>query len=127
MNKAKYLGLVFLLPVILYPLKIDHFQDIWIWYYLPFAFCYSVYVWFKPTENISKYIIFTPIAFLIFFISGFTIQIAISEGVNSALEFLPIMLIFAIPFSFVTGLIYVLLALLILKAFESLGYGLKNS
>ncbi|MDR8523184.1 hypothetical protein [Shewanella fidelis] len=127
MNKAKYLALVYLLPVILYPLKVDHFQDIWIWYYLPFAMFYAAYVWFKPTENITKYIIFTPVAFLVFFIIAFSAQIAFSKGLSAALEFIPVMLLFAVPFGFAAGVIYVLLALLILKGFVKFGLELKNS
>jgi len=127
MNKAKYLAVVYLLPVLLYPLKVDHFQDIWIWYYLPFAIFYSAYVWFKPTENITKYIIITPVAFLLFFIIAFSVQIVFSKGLSAVLEFIPIMLLFAVPIGFAVGLIYVLVALLILKGFVKYGLELKKS
>ncbi|MCF6437788.1 hypothetical protein [Pseudoalteromonas sp. MMG022] len=127
MNKAIYLGLVYLLPTILYPLKVDHFHDIWIWYYLPFAAFYAIYVWYKPTENITKYIIFTPVAFSMFFVVAFSTHIALAKGVATAFEFLPVMLMFALPFGFIVGAVYVLLALLLLQGLVKLGYEFKNS
>lgn len=127
MNKAKYLTLVYLLPIILYPLEVDHFQGIWIWYYIPFAIFFGTYVWFKPTENITKYIILTPLAFLVFFITAFSVQVSFSQGLNAALEFIPVILLFAAQIGLVAGVIYVLLALLILKGLVKLGLELNNS
>ncbi len=35
MNKALFLAIVFLLPVISVLVPMDHFQDIWVWLYAP--------------------------------------------------------------------------------------------
>ena len=127
MNKALYLGLVYLLPVFSYFIPVDHFQLIWLYYYVPFGALYAVYIWFKPTENITKYIFLTPPAFLVFLTLVLLIPYIFSSGINAALEFLPVLLIFAIPFGFVIGAIYVTLALILLKGFQKFGISLYSN
>lgn len=127
MNKALYLSIVFLLPIIFYPLGLNYLQDIWIWYYVPFGAVYAIYVWIKPTENITKYIVATPLVFLLVLFPGILVPYGFNSGVGAAFEFLPVMLIVAIPIGFITGLLYVVLALLILKGFVKFGYGFQNS
>ncbi|NUZ12198.1 hypothetical protein HUZ36_15540 [Pseudoalteromonas sp. McH1-7] len=127
MNKALYLSIVFLLPIIFYPIGLSHFQDIWIWYYVPFGAVYATYIWFKPTGNITNYIVATPLVFLLVLFIGVFVPYGFNSGIGAAFEFLPVMLIVTIPIGFITGLLYVVLALLILKGFVKFGYGFQNS
>ena len=83
---------------------------------------------FNGLDSKYKIIIFAVfVVFLVFFIIAFSAQIAFSNGLSAALEFIPVMLLFAVPFGFAAGVIYVLLALLILKGFVKFGLELKNS
>ncbi|MCF6442937.1 hypothetical protein L1077_26290 [Pseudoalteromonas luteoviolacea] len=125
MNKAKYLAVVYLLPVFIYLLNVDGFQIIWIWYYFPFALFYAIYVWFKPTEKITKYIIITPLVFFVFFIFVVSIQLVLSKGISVALEIMPVIFLFALIFGVISGVVYVLIALLILKGFVDFGLEFK--
>lgn len=127
MNKALYLGIVYSLPIIFYPLGLSHFQDIWIWYYIPFGFFYAIYIWLKPSCDITKYIISAPLVFIVILFLGVLIPIGLEGGAGAVLEVLPVMLIFSIPVGFIAGLMYVAVALLILKVFSKFGFGVQDS
>ena len=122
MNKAIYLALIYLSPALSLLAPVDHFQAIWLVYYVPFALAYAIYVWFKPTENLTKYIFYTPPLFLLFILIAILLPYGVNSGFNSVLEFLPAFLIIAIPFGFIIGAIYVILALLLLKGLERAGF-----
>ena len=122
MNKAIYLALIYLSPALSLIVPVEHFQAIWFIYYVPFALAYAIYVWFKPTENLTKYIFYTPPLFLLFILIAILLPYGVNSGFNSVLEFLPAFLIIAIPFGFIIGAIYVILALLLLKGLERAGF-----
>ncbi|MBQ4829983.1 hypothetical protein [Alteromonas sp. MMG017] len=127
MNKLIYLALVYSLPLFSLLVPFDHFQPIWIFYYLPFALIYATYIWFKPSKDITKYIFYTPGWFLLFLTLAILIPYSYKSGVEAALEFLPVLLIVAIPFGFVIGIIYITVALVLLKGFEKYGFNLHGN
>ncbi|MCF2859121.1 hypothetical protein L1286_16685 [Pseudoalteromonas sp. SMS1] len=126
MIKALYLGIIYLLPVLLLPLWLTHFQGAWIVFYIPFGFFYAAYVWFKPTQNMTKYIVATPLVFMLSLLLCILIPIGYKYGLGAAIEFLPAVLIVAIPTGCVIGLTYVTIALLILKAFSKFNCELRG-
>jgi hypothetical protein len=121
-----------MLPVLLYVLAYPwwmewDFQHFLILFYIPFGVVYGGYVWVKPTDNLTKYIIFTPIAFVLYLLLLFSVFGAQDGHFRDTLYFLPTFIVLSIPFVFVGGGAYVVLCLLILEGFKKWGSSPKKS
>lgn len=127
MNKALYLAIVFLLPVISALMPMDHFQDIWIWVYVPLGLAYATYIWLQPNEHLMKLITLTPLFFLIAVLVIFPTWVAIESGLYAGLQFFSVVAIIAMPSSIVIGATYVLLAYGIYVVFKKYGLLPANS
>ncbi len=118
MKKALYLVIVFLMPVISALIAIDHFQDIWIWLYLPFGLVYSIFIWKKPNDSMMVWVTLTPIFFLMLVLIVIPVWVGFESGAIHALQFFLIVGIVAIPATLVSGSIYVLMAYAIYALFR---------
>lgn len=121
MNKAVYITLVFLLPIISAVIPVDHFQDIWIWAYVPFGAAYAIYVWFQPDQHMMKLITLTPVFFVLLALIIFPSWVAVESGPRAGLEFLGVVAVIAIPSSVLVGVGYVLLAYGLYAVFRKYG------
>ncbi len=127
MNKALFLAIVFLLPVISVLVPMDHFQDIWVWLYAPLGLAYATYIWFQPNEHMMKFITIAPLLFLTAVLVIFPAWVAIESGFYAGLQFLGVVAIIAIPSSIIVGATYVLLAYGIYVVFKKYGLLPENS
>ena len=118
MKKALYLFIVFLIPVISALIPLEHFQDLWIWLYVPFAVVYGTYIWFQPDVRMMLLVGFTPIIFLCLVLLVFPILAAMDAGAVEGLKFLAVVSLFAVPASVVIGSVFVLLAYAIYALFR---------
>ena len=127
MNKALYLAIVFLLPIISVLVPLEHFQAIWVWIYIPLGLAYATYIWFQPNEHMMKFITLTPLFFLIAVLVIFPVWVAIDSGLYAGVQFLGVVAIIAIPSSVIVGATYVLLAYGIYIVFKKYGLLSTNS
>ncbi|MCX2802001.1 hypothetical protein OQJ68_09400 [Microbulbifer thermotolerans] len=127
MNKALYLAIVFLLPVVSVLIPMEHFQDIWVWIYVPLGLAYATYIWFQPNEHMMKFIMLAPLFFLIAVLVIFPAWAAIDSGLYAGLQFLGVVAIIAIQSSIIVGVTYVLLAYGIYVVFKKYGLLPANS
>ncbi|MFV8784100.1 hypothetical protein ACNKU7_16895 [Microbulbifer sp. SA54] len=118
MKKALYLFIVYLMPVISALIPLEHFQDLWIWLYLPFAVAYGTYIWFQPDSRMMILVSFTPIVFLCLVLVVFPFLAAMDAGAIEGLKFLAVVALFAVPASVVIGSVFVLLAFAIYALFR---------
>jgi hypothetical protein len=118
MKKALYLALVFMMPVISALIPIDHFQDIWIWLYLPFGLVYSIFIWKKPNDSMMVWVTLTPVFFLMLVLIVIPGWVGVESGAIHALQFFLVVAIVAIPAAIISGPIYVLLAYAIFVLFR---------
>jgi hypothetical protein len=127
MNKAVYLAIVFLLPVVSVLMPMEHFQAAWIWIYVPLGLAYATYIWLQPNEHLMKFITLAPLFFLIAVLVIFPAWMAIESGLYAGVQFLGLVALIAIPPSVVIGAIYVLLAYGIYFVFKMYGLLPANS
>ncbi|WP_160153105.1 hypothetical protein [Microbulbifer sp. ALW1] len=118
MKKALYLFTVFLMPVISALIPLEHFQDLWVWLYVPFAVAYGTYIWFQPDVRMMVLVSFAPIVFLSVVLVVFPFLAAMDAGAVEGLKFLAVVALFAVPTSVVIGSVYVLLAYAIYALFR---------
>lgn len=127
MSKAFYLFLVYLLPIVTAFLPFEHFQAIWVWFYLPFGLVYGVAMWFNPVQKMMKWVTLTPLLFLLYILLAVPALVAYEAGISAALELVPVIALFAIPAAIPIGAVYVAAAYLLFYGFVKYGYIGENS
>ncbi len=106
------------MPILAYPLGLEHFQDIWIWLYIPFAIIYGVFIWFQPHEDMMKWVFITPALFLTVILTVIPSWVGLSAGILEGVQFFVIVAIVAVPAAFVMGFVYVGLAIVLYALFR---------
>lgn len=108
MNKALYLMVVFLIPVLAMLFSIDLFQGMWLYTLLVVG--YAAYIWFQPDQRMIKLIALTPVLALVVVLVFLPIVVAIKVNVAYAVHFLAAVAVFAIPAAIVVGGLHFVMA-----------------
>ena len=106
------------MPILAYPLGLEHFQDIWMWFYIPFAVLYGVFIWYQPDEDMMKWIFITPGLFLLVSLTILPLMVGVNAGIVAAFQYLMLIAIVAVPAAFIMGLIYVAIAIVLFALFR---------
>jgi len=101
MNKALYLSIIFLLPVLVALLLVEPFQGMWLYALLVAG--YTAYIWFQPDQRMIKLIALTPLLALVIVLVFLPMVVAIKVNVTHAVHFLAAVAVFAIPAAIVVG------------------------